>query len=95
VCVFTAPPRPLTLTPADACAQGLVPLQFSSAEAVVGIPLVNSMGVAGSFVGPLLVAALVGGKSRVVSRTLDQFVCLHTRSVGFHSPVCGPCQTSE
>ncbi len=46
---------------------GLVPLQFSKAEAPVGIPLVNSMGVAGSFVGPLLVAALVGGTSNFVS----------------------------
>ena len=46
---------------------GLVPLQFSDAEAPVGIPLVNSMGVAGSFVGPLLVAALVGGSNQFVS----------------------------
>ena len=46
---------------------GLVPLQFSAADAPVGIPLVNSMGVAGSFVGPLLVAALVGGSNKFVS----------------------------
>jgi ACS family tartrate transporter-like MFS transporter len=46
---------------------GLVPLQFSKAEAPVGIPLVNSMGVAGSFAGPLVVAALVGGTNNFVS----------------------------
>lgn len=45
---------------------GLVPLQFSKTEQPVGIPLVNSMGVAGSFVGPLLVAALVGGTNKFV-----------------------------
>ena len=46
---------------------GLVPLEFSKAEAPVGIPLVNSMGVAGSFAGPLLVAALVGGTNKFIS----------------------------
>jgi ACS family tartrate transporter-like MFS transporter len=46
---------------------GVVPLQFSDAEAPVGIPLVNSMGVAGSFAGPLVVAALVGGTNNFVS----------------------------
>jgi ACS family tartrate transporter-like MFS transporter len=46
---------------------GVVPLQFSKAEAAVGIALVNSMGVAGSFLGPLLVAALVGGTNKFVS----------------------------
>ncbi len=46
---------------------GLVPLQFNKAEAPVGIALVNSMGVAGSFAGPLVVAALVGGSNNFIS----------------------------
>jgi ACS family tartrate transporter-like MFS transporter len=44
----------------------LAPLQFSRAEAPIGIPLVNSMGVAGSFAGPLVVAALVGNTNSFV-----------------------------
>ncbi len=46
---------------------GLVPFQFSKTEAPVGIALVNSMGVAGSFAGPLVVAALVGGSDSFIS----------------------------
>jgi MFS family permease len=46
---------------------GLAPLLLNKDEAPVGIALVNSMGVAGSFAGPLVVAALVGGSNNFIS----------------------------